>query len=680
MVGEDPRLSATRQVSSAEGPVSLTGTLPAGHAATSPTAGPASTTEPSSPPTTDAGPATRPREVAADFAHAGSAAPAPAPPASTTPPTGGVPADAAPADGVTDRARAGRLRRWWGQRDRSFLLWGVGSYVVVLGLLLALALRESDGHLVYVLDDPAIHQSVATNLVDHGTWGVDAGHFQSASSSPLWTLLLGAYLVVSPVASAGPLLLNAAAAVAVIAVLGANQSVLAPSRRRLGDAVGVAVLVTIVLFLPGLTLVGMEHVLHMALVLATVVLFHRQGLGELRRWPRWLPYVLLALATLARLETVFLAAGLGLALLSRCRPGWGPGGRAAGRRTQLVRAALVGAATALPLAAVAAANRAGGQAWLPNSVMAKSRVDDPFTPFYRLPVERLTTDPLVGALTVALLVALAVAWRRPARFAFPAIVAVVTVAGHVILARIGWYERYQAYLVVLAVYAGLQLVVDVLAWRWDASPSPAAPTPRGRRALARPAIGGLLVLALLPLCGTKLFLTVDAPLAVADTYQQRYQAGRFLARYYAGEPVATGELGYVSVMHEGPITDLFGLGDYEVLQERLRDTHPDAAYWTGLAQRRGFEVVAVYPSTIGFETPPDWLLAGWWTLPRRTVTAFEPRFEFWATTPEALFRLQEDLRDFAGDLPGGVEVTINDAAALEATQMAAAALAITSEG
>ena len=116
-------------------------------------------------------------------------------------------------------------------------------------------------------------------------------------------------LAIAIVTLIGSGLLNAVASVAVIAVLGANQSVLAPTRRRLGDAAGVAVLVTIVLFLPGLTLVGMEHVVHMALVLAAVVLFHRQGLGELGRWPRWLPYVLLALATLARLETVFLAAG-----------------------------------------------------------------------------------------------------------------------------------------------------------------------------------------------------------------------------------------------------------------------------------------------------------------------------------------------------------------------------------
>ncbi len=544
-------------------------------------------------------------------------------------------------------------------------MWGVASYLIVLGVVLALSLRQSDGHLVYVLDDPAIHQSVASNLLHHGTWGVVPGHFESASSSPLWTIVLAGYLILPVPASSAPLLLNMAAAVAVIAILGANQTVLRPGRRRPADAVAVTLLVAVVLFLPGLTLVGMEHTLHMATVLGAVVLFHRREMGELARWPRWLPYVLLALATFVRLETVFVGLAVAVALMARCVPGWGPDGGAAPVRRQVVKAGLAGLAGAVPMAVVALGNHLGGQGWMPNSVLAKSRVSDPGKSAFRMAIERFTSDPLVGALTVALLVALVLVWRQPRRFTFPAVVAVLSVVGHVAFARIGWFERYQAYLLALLVYSGLQLLAEVPAF----APAARDGSPERVGGVRRPALGLVLVVALLPFCGTKLSLIVDSPMAVADTYEQRYQAARFLARYYDGEPVATGELGYVSVMHRGPITDLFGLGDYEVLQARLEDSRPPAEYWTGLQQRRGFEVAAVYPSTLGFNTPDEWILAGWWTLPRRTVSAFEPRFEFWATTPEALYQLQDNLRAFEGELPDGVEQVVNEPAELEAMSL-----------
>ena len=541
-------------------------------------------------------------------------------------------------------------------RDRSALLVGLTAYVAVLGLVVVLALRQSEGHLIYVLDDPAIHQSMASHLVEDGTWGVEPGRFESASSSPLWTTVLAGFIALAPVGDdAGPLVLNAVAALVVVAILLQNQAVLRPARGRHADTLAVVAVVTVVLFLPGLTLVGMEHVLHMALVLGAVVLVHRQGEGELVHWPRWLPYLLLVLATLTRLETAFVAAGIAVAALARSIDGWGPDGPAAPWRRQSRQAALVGLAASVPLTAVVVWTRLMGQGLLPNSVAAKSQPEPTAPPLYRAAIERFTADPLVAVVTVVLAMALVLAWRQPRRFVFPAVATVVAVALHMALARIGWYERYQAYLVVLAVYAALQLIPEALA------------LVRARR--PRASLAAIVVLALLPFCGTKLFLTVDSGLAVSDTYRQRYQAGRFLAEYYDGEAVATGELGYVSLLHDGPITDVLGLGDHEVLRERLATGRPDAAYWERLMAERGIEVVAVYPSTIGDETPEGWLLAGWWSLPRRTVTAFQPEFQFWATTPEALVELQDHLRRFTPELPGGIEVEINEEAAVEAAQL-----------
>ncbi|HEY3142424.1 MAG TPA: hypothetical protein VGJ86_14900 [Acidimicrobiales bacterium] len=535
---------------------------------------------------------------------------------------------------------------------RAFLGWGLAAYGLVLAVVLLMSLRTTDGRMIYVLDDPAIHLSMADTLAHHGTWGVVPDHFESASSAPLWTVLLAAWVRLVPgPSSVAPLILNIAASVAIIALLGANQKVLFPGRRRPLDALVVMLLVVVVLFLPGLTMVGMEHTFHAALVLGALVLIQRQAEGRVDRGPRWLPYVLLAVAALTRFETAFIATGLAMALIVVHRNRRG--------------AAIALAAAGLPILAFAIVNRAMGQGLVPNSVLAKTSVgEDPGSGLFEDVTGRLTRDPLVAVILATLLVALMVAWQRGRDalpgWTLPAIVFVVAAPLHVILARVGWYERYQAYLIVVGIYAVLGLLADVLPRRLDARP-----TGRGTQ------LGAGLLAVLLMFTWTKFDLTRQTPDAVEETYQQRYQAGVFLDRYYDGQPVATGELGYVSLLHHGPITDLFGLGDYEVLQQRRgAGQKVPPKYWSDLAERRGFDVVAAYPTTLFFRTPKDWILVGSWTIDSDVVTAWEPQFMFWATSPDAVPELKANLQDFEDELPDGVKLKINEYAELQAADVA----------
>ena len=308
-------------------------------------------------------------------------------------------------------------------------------------------------------------------------------------------------------------------------------------------------------------------------MLSAVVLFQRSVSGQPTGWPRWLPYVLLGLATLARLETLFFAGAIGVAMLALCLPGWRTGdGPRFGQ--QVRRAVLVGVAALVPFVGFAVFNKAMGQGWLPNSVLAKGQgvSGDPSSQFNLVSIlNRLTTDPLLAAMAAVAAGAVFVGWRQGRRYTFLAIVFVIATAGHVTLAQVGWFERYQAYLVALGVLTMLAIADEVV--------------PSARRVPAKAyLVPGLTALALL-LCVTKIDLTIKVPRAVDDTYQQRYQAGRFLSEFYDGQPVATGELGYVSLDHDGPLTDFFGLGDYEVLQERRRTSqHPGKDYWDQLAR------------------------------------------------------------------------------------------------
>ena len=146
---------------------------------------------------------------------------------------------------------------------------------------------------------------------------------------------------------------------------------------------------------------------------------------------------------------------------------------------------------------------------------------------------------------------------------------------------------------------------------------------------------------------------------------------RFLDRYYDGEPVATGELGYVSLFHEGPVTDIFGLGDREVLLEWERVHHevPEAGYWRDLMVRRDVDVVVVYPSTFGSQVPREWIGVGRLDIGREELTSPDRTMTFYATVPEAVAYMHESLGEFSDDLPDGSTIELNPLARVKADAM-----------
>ena len=523
------------------------------------------------------------------------------------------------------------------RRPAPFVRWGLATHLVVTALVVGGIVWRLGGAFAYVLDDPAIHLSMADRLVHDATWGVTPGEFQSASSSPAWTTLLaGATLVAGPVVHVVPLALNVAAGVAVVLLLGRAPQVLRPARDRPADATATVVLVAVVLFLPGLAVVGMEHTLHVALALALVLGAHRWVVD-----PPGPPVAavagLAALATLVRFETTFVALGLAVGLL------------VAGGRAQTRRAVALAGASGAAVAGFAVANRAAGGGWLPNSVLAKGQATGASADGLG-PVDvtlRLTHDRVLLALLLVAVLHLVLTGCR-SRTALPAVALVVAAALHAALADVGWYERYQAYLVALGVYVLLGVLAEA---------------PRHLRTRLLWAVAGLgLVLG-----AVKANLLVKAPLAADDMYRQQYHAALFLERYYEGEPVATDQLGYISWFHGGPITDFAGLGDREVLE---RDGEPRAELWADLARERGFRVVVLYDLAAGFDVPEDWILAGTWRIDGEPVTGVSDSIVFFATTPEEVEPLQRHLRAFEADMPARSHLELDENAELRALTLA----------
>ena len=304
------------------------------------------------------------------------------------------------------------------------------------------------------------------------------------------------------------------------------------------------------------------------------------------------------------------------------------------------------AASGVPIVAFAVFNRVMGGGWLPNSLLAKGNGPgemqrDGTTPLDV--VERLAGDPLLLVLVAGALVYLVVRGRRGAAFV-PALTLVTATAAHMVFADVGWYQRYQAYLVAIGVYTVLVFLAEL------------------PRAVAQRALVALCVVAVVT--GVpKLHLTVVAPLAADDMYRQQYHAGRFLERYYEGAPVATDQLGYISLFHEGPLTDFAGLGDREVLDRAAHQTPRELR--DDLAAERGFEVAVLYDVS-AWSIPGDWIAVGRWQIDGSTVTGVSRNLVFYAVGPDRVAPLEEALTDYEPDMPARSELILNENAAFQA--------------
>ena len=152
---------------------------------------------------------------------------------------------------------------------------------------------------------------------------------------------------------------------------------------------------------------------------------------------------------------------------------------------------------------------------------------------------------------------------------------------------VGWWGRYQAYLVVLGVVRALPHGPRGRG-RGRGPPGP-RPVPRHlRRRLVGPARAHDRHAA-----------------ASSNTFRQRYQLGKFFARHYRGESVATGELGYTTLFHDGPVLDLLGLGSYEIaVAMRDHDGEVPVRTVAALLRDRDVKAIGVYPATLGVCSRP----------------------------------------------------------------------------
>ena len=509
--------------------------------------------------------------------------------------------------------------------------------------------RHTGGRLVYPIDDPYIHMTIGRNLALHGSWGITPGHFGPASSSPLWTLLLAATHRLVGGRDATPLVLNLMFGVLIAFAL---ERMLRPfiARGLLRGAVVLAVGLSIPL--PAVIASGMEAPLHvaLALTLAWAVATRLAADGPASHEGVIAIGALAALCELARFESVFLIGALAAIAIQRRRPG-------------TACALIVGAA--LPLAAYMAFALPRGGLWLPNSVLLKTALAqitsaaDWETFLLRIP------DKLVwkrnSHMTVLLLAATWLLLPRPHvpahRALVPRILLLAFVPAtllHIQLADLGWFFRYEAYLVALglsAVVASVACGLHTLPGRWG-----------GRRVPVPARIVATLAVAVLatPLVTRAVRSASWIAPAMLNIYEQQDQMARFVRTYFSGREVAINDLGAVGYYGGARVEDLLGLGTTPIARARLARRF-DTAFIERFCAAQGVEVALLYTSFFEGESrlPSSWREVARWTV-RNPVTVGDPTVSILATLPGSTTRVREAARAFAPTLPPGVHMELLD--------------------
>lgn len=515
---------------------------------------------------------------------------------------------------------------------------GIAVALVHVALIVRAAMKHTGGEFSYAIDDAYIHLALAKHIAFDGVYGLTRYAFSTPSSSVLWPwLLAGAMRVVGDRVTL-PLFMNLAAAIALVVAVGRALDRYAQS---MSTSMRTLVVVAIVLLMPvaTLTVLGMEHVLHATLTVAFVLEAAQVVGGEkTERDAAFLAPIAAALVA-TRYEGVF-PVGMAVALLAI--------------RGRVGVAAAVAAAGAAPIVLFGAYSVAHGSLFFPNSIELKrqhlkleslSDFGDLFggnvlsamaANSYLLPLGFGTCALLADEL-----------WRRRAwnpnvtRLAL----ALGTTVAHVELAALGWFFRYEAYLI------ALDLTVIALAM------APVSSTFSLRKAwrqsrLAFLAGGAAVAVGTAPLWVRALQAQGATPMACANIHDQQVQTGRFLSRYFPHDLVAVNDIGAVAYSGDEPILDLEGLSSPAVARAKSYriDKLLNARQLASLA--KDAPVAVLYEEWFPL-IPTTWVRLGRLRIDFNRVCA-SSSVAVYATSGASVPRVLDALRAFGPSLPADV--------------------------
>lgn len=499
-------------------------------------------------------------------------------------------------------------------------------------------LSQNEGKFIYSLDDPYIHLTLA-NHIAQGHYGINMTEVSAPSSSILWPFLLAPFagtlffeylpMVINVFASAGTLYITMQIIRVALTLLPENQ------------AFAVSALISILLIptinMVGLAFTGMEHSLQVFLSAAVIL-----GSIQLVRTDTVAKWFIAAIiiAPTVRYECLAVSAiGLGLLLYSR--------------RWKTATIALIG--MILPLGIFSLFLRVNNLGWLPNSVIAKVSYTQSMLSFSSIFENFSNNLRLYPGRVMALLFGvflLLVTLKRdiPKSERVLALLGGAAILVHLGFGRIGWWDRYEIYIIASTVLLLIYLFRDFFSRLFTPKLNKSA-WERNFRVF----VNLVLLFSLSLTIGLPYYINfIRTPLAARNIYEQQYQMHRFVEEY-ANEPVAVNDIGLVSYRNPNYVLDLWGLASPDALHSRVTNQGP--VWMDRLVQNHKVRLVMIYETWFS-SLPKKWVRVARLYLGKPMVVVGGDTVSFFVIDPEQAAPMKALLEKFQPTLPPGVRMDI----------------------
>lgn len=503
-------------------------------------------------------------------------------------------------------------------------------YWLITGGLLLASLKHTSGHFGYPLDDTYIHMAIAKHFATEEIWGVAQNEFSSSTSSPLWTLLIAATYLVLGVNEWTPFIL---------ALVFGSLSIYFCHRLLVTDkdVLKTSLILSIVTFvpLPILTLTGMEHVLQ-SLVTLVLIYFAAEHLSKKKIEPRSFTVLLLFanLATITRYEGISLVFSITLMFAIKKR---------------FLEGIVFGVASFLAIAIYGSISIANDWYFLPNSVILKVNIPTlsatGLAGFWeRLTANLFNSPHILALLTINLYLWVKTSLEEKERVML-ILVILITIA-HMTFASTGWFFRYEAYIVLVSCFIIGRIL---LKYAFPQFSKHLQNQDNERHHYSAILLIGITFLGLFSLVARTAISFREYPLAVKNIFEQQYQMGLFMEKYYTGKCVAANDIGAINFLANICTIDLVGLANMEVATHKLNGSY-DKRTIEQLVSSNDVQAIVIYDHWFTGRIPDSWIQVGAWKISNNVIAAGDTVF-FYAPNNSLKAGVIENLANFSNILP-----------------------------